>query len=114
MAALRNQDIVQLQHLPHVCPNKTGRPKQQSATAPVSKESTRVMAFINTTTHADELSLRDLALRPVRSLQLMAQRRRVYRQTLTELDALSDRDLADLGLHRSMISAVAKDAAYGK
>ena len=44
----------------------------------------------------------------------MAQRRRVYVQTVAELEALSDRDLADLGLHRSMISAVAKDAAYGK
>ncbi|MCF8511444.1 MAG: DUF1127 domain-containing protein [Rhodobacteraceae bacterium] len=53
-------------------------------------------------------------MRPLRSLQLMAQRRRVYGQTLAELGALSDRDLADLGLHRSMISAVAKDAAYGK
>jgi uncharacterized protein YjiS (DUF1127 family) len=43
-----------------------------------------------------------------------AQRRRVYVQTVTELNALSDRDLADLGLHRLMISSVAKEAAYGK
>ena len=72
------------------------------------------MAYLNTTARADVLSFRDIAMRPLRSLQLMAQRRRVYGQTLAELGALSDRDLADLGLHRSMISADAKDAAYGK
>ena len=38
----------------------------------------------------------------------------VYRQTLRELDALSDRDLNDLGLHRAMIEDVALQAAYGK
>ena len=72
------------------------------------------MAYMNTTARADMLSLRELIAHPLHSLQLMAQRRKVYVQTLNELRALSDRDLADLGLHRSMISAVAKDAAYGK
>ena len=47
-------------------------------------------------------------------LQKLTQRRRVYLQTVTELNALTDRELADLGLHRLMIPAVAKDAAYGK
>jgi uncharacterized protein YjiS (DUF1127 family) len=47
-------------------------------------------------------------------LQKLTQRRRVYIQTMTELNALTDRELADLGLHRLMIPAVAKDAAYGK
>ncbi|WP_376874142.1 DUF1127 domain-containing protein [Albirhodobacter sp. R86504] len=42
------------------------------------------------------------------------QRRRVYRQTLRELNALTSRELADLGMHRSMITRVAMDAAYGK
>jgi uncharacterized protein YjiS (DUF1127 family) len=37
--------------------------------------------------------------------------RAVYRQTLGELTQLSDRDLADLGLHRSQIAAVAREAA---
>lgn len=36
---------------------------------------------------------------------------RTYRRTLNELAALSDRDLADVGLHRSMIHDVARDAA---
>ena len=72
------------------------------------------MAFVNSTVRPASWSLRDLVQHQVYKLQKMAQRRRVYIQTLTELNALSDRDLADLGLHRSMISAVAKDAAYGK
>ena len=41
-------------------------------------------------------------------------RNRVYRQTLAELKSLSNRDLADLGIARSMIGAVAIEAAYGK
>lgn len=38
---------------------------------------------------------------------------RLFRETLRELNALSDRDLADLGIHRSQIGAVAHEAAYG-
>lgn len=39
---------------------------------------------------------------------------RMYRRTLTELRALPARELADLGMHRSMIKRVALEAAYGK
>ena len=38
---------------------------------------------------------------------------RVYRRTVAELSSLSDRDLNDLGLGRSSIQAVAREAAYG-
>lgn len=38
----------------------------------------------------------------------------VYRQTITELNALNDRDLADLGIARSSINTIATEAAYGK
>lgn len=41
-------------------------------------------------------------------------RRRIYRQTLRELSALSSRELNDLGIHRSMITRIALEAAYGK
>ncbi|KEO61559.1 hypothetical protein DT23_00910 [Thioclava indica] len=41
-------------------------------------------------------------------------RRKVYRQTLNELRSLSRRELDDLGLHASMITRVAYEAAYGK
>lgn len=40
--------------------------------------------------------------------------RKVYRTTLTELEGLSNRDLADLGINRSMIKSIAYEAAYGK
>ena len=39
---------------------------------------------------------------------------RVYRETLGELQALSTRELADLGLNASTLSSVALEAAYGK
>lgn len=40
-------------------------------------------------------------------------RRSVFRQTLRELDGLSDRDLSDLGLSRANIRSVAYEAAWG-
>ncbi|MHA6324360.1 DUF1127 domain-containing protein [Roseivivax sp. CAU 1753] len=39
-------------------------------------------------------------------------RRRIYVQTLTELQRLSDRELNDLGLGRSQLPNVAWQAAY--
>ena len=41
------------------------------------------------------------------------QRKRVYRQTLRELSALSARELDDLGLNRSMLKRVAWQASQG-
>ncbi|PZO67799.1 MAG: hypothetical protein DI498_02110 [Paracoccus denitrificans] len=40
-----------------------------------------------------------------------AARRKVYRRTVRELRGLSGRELADIGLNRSMIRSVAVDAA---
>lgn len=37
----------------------------------------------------------------------------VYRQTVAELNSLSDRDLSDLGIARASITSVATEAAYG-
>ncbi|QFS83642.1 hypothetical protein FIU97_12785 [Roseivivax sp. THAF40] len=39
-------------------------------------------------------------------------RRKVYRTTLNELSALSDRELRDLGLARSSLRGIAWQAAY--
>ncbi|PYE82536.1 DUF1127 domain-containing protein [Pseudoroseicyclus aestuarii] len=41
-----------------------------------------------------------------------AAKNKVYRTTMVELGALSDRDLADLGIARSMIKGIAYEAAY--
>ena len=40
-------------------------------------------------------------------------RGRVYRETVDELRAMSDRDLADIGVHRSTIEEIAMKAAFG-
>jgi uncharacterized protein YjiS (DUF1127 family) len=39
---------------------------------------------------------------------------RAYQRTLSELGRLSDRELADLGLHRSDIASLARESVYGK
>lgn len=38
---------------------------------------------------------------------------KIYRATINELEVLSNRELSDLGLSRSMIKGVAIEAAYG-
>lgn len=37
-----------------------------------------------------------------------------YRNTVAELGAMSDRDLADIGISRLVIREVARNAVYGK
>jgi len=39
---------------------------------------------------------------------------RLFRETLNELQALTGRELADLGMSRANIKSVAFEAAYGK
>lgn len=48
----------------------------------------------------------------LQGLKTRFQNYRMYRNTLNELSALSDRELADLGLHRSILNRVAFQAAY--
>ena len=48
----------------------------------------------------------------VGELNQRVQRYKTYRRTLEELEQLSDRELTDLGLSRSMIRAIAYRAAY--
>ncbi|MFW8596236.1 DUF1127 domain-containing protein [Cribrihabitans neustonicus] len=40
--------------------------------------------------------------------------RREYKRTVNELRALSNRELADIGLHRSGIRGVAREQVYGR
>lgn len=81
---------------------------------PRAKGIEAIMAYVNSSVRPVGWALRDLVQHQMHKLQKLTQRRRVYLQTVTELNALTDRELADLGLHRLMIPAVAKDAAYGK
>ena len=43
-----------------------------------------------------------------------AAQRQKYNQTCRELNALSSRDLADLGIHPAMIPEIAREAARGE
>jgi uncharacterized protein YjiS (DUF1127 family) len=71
------------------------------------------MAYVNTT-RAAQSSASDRFSGLFAGLSAAIQRRRVYTQTIDELRSLSDRDLNDLGIHRSLIASVAREAAYGK
>ncbi|TCS67158.1 DUF1127 domain-containing protein [Primorskyibacter sedentarius] len=46
------------------------------------------------------------------NIRTRLERRRVYKRTLAELQSLSSRELADLGLNRSMLTRIAYQAAY--
>lgn len=48
------------------------------------------------------------------SLNSFFARRALYRQTVNELNGLSDRDLADLGINRLEIASIATAAVNGK
>lgn len=71
------------------------------------------MAYMNTTRTASN-GWSDRFAAVIATAKLAMQRRRVFNQTVRELDSLSSRELADLGLHRSMITRIAREAAYGK
>lgn len=71
------------------------------------------MAFAHVT-RSGEWGIRHQVGSLVGRLSEQYRRYRVYRQTIGELNALNDRDLADLGIHRSAIPSIALDAAYGR
>ncbi|KAF0173460.1 MAG: hypothetical protein FD162_1744 [Rhodobacteraceae bacterium] len=71
------------------------------------------MAYVNST-RATQSSVSDRFSGVFAAVSAMMQRRRIYAQTLRELRSLSDRELTDLGLCRSMIVEVSREAAYGK
>ena len=71
------------------------------------------MAFLNITRAAQPAFGERLATL-LDSAKTAWTRRAIYRQTVRELRALSDKELADLGIHRSIITRMALEAAYGK
>jgi uncharacterized protein YjiS (DUF1127 family) len=71
------------------------------------------MAYMNTSSTAG-FGLMDRIANLVKSTKESLHRRRVYTQTVSELRALSTRELNDLGINRSMITRIALEAAYGK
>ena len=62
---------------------------------------------------AVDTGLRGRFLTAIQRMQENRARRAVYRQTVRELNALTTRDLDDLGINRTMITRLAREAAYG-
>lgn len=71
------------------------------------------MAYVNTTRIARKGFADRLAFVKDTVLTAIA-RRRTYLRTVAELNGLTDRELADLGISRLGISEIAHEAAYGK
>lgn len=72
------------------------------------------MAFTTDTSATGAISLRDRIVARIDAARADFAKYRLYRKTLVELSALTDRDLADMGMHRSAIQGIAMEAAYGK
>lgn len=72
------------------------------------------MAYQSNLTQAASNGFADKIAAFLADYRAKAARRKLYRETLHELRALSARDLADLGLHKSMINRIAYQAAYEK
>jgi uncharacterized protein YjiS (DUF1127 family) len=71
------------------------------------------MTYVNTTGVARKGLMDRLAVLKDGVLTALRQRR-VYLQTVAELNALTDRELSDLGIARIAIPDIAREAAYGK
>ncbi len=71
------------------------------------------MAYVNSTRAASN-GLGDRFGTLVKSVKSAIARRAVYAQTLRELNGLTNRELADLGIARANIAVIAREAAYGK
>jgi uncharacterized protein YjiS (DUF1127 family) len=71
------------------------------------------MAYVNTTRVARK-GLMDRVMTLKDHLATALHQRRLYSRTVAELNTLTDRELADLGISRLSISDVAREAAYGK
>ncbi|AML50457.1 DUF1127 domain-containing protein [Falsihalocynthiibacter arcticus] len=69
------------------------------------------MAFA-TDIRAAETGILDRIIAAYKGLVERHEQYKVYCATFNELNALSGRDLADLGMNRSMISDIALEAAY--
>ena len=70
------------------------------------------MTYVNS--RSASLSISDRAFALVKLVKAAMLRRQLFNQTVAELSVLSDRDLTDLGLSRSSIADVAREAAYTK
>lgn len=71
------------------------------------------MAVIAQAHNAAALGFAGRLTAAIQRMQEHRARRAIYRQTVRELNALTTRDLHDLGIDRSMIGRLAHEAAWG-
>ncbi|MCZ0963725.1 DUF1127 domain-containing protein [Paracoccus benzoatiresistens] len=72
-----------------------------------------MVAIAQTRNAAASLGFASRLSAAIQRMQENRARRVIYRQTLRELNALTNRELADLGIGRSMITRLAQEAAWG-
>ncbi|SES14772.1 protein of unknown function [Tranquillimonas rosea] len=72
------------------------------------------MAYADPQTRRYDATLTGSAGGIMDNLQERWTRWRLYRRTLTELQSLTTRELADLGIGRSQVRGIALEAAYGR
>jgi len=70
------------------------------------------MAFASLPRPSAPMALNVRLVNALDSFKKNLRQRRMYNQTIRELNSLSDRELNDLGLCRSMITDVARSAVY--
>jgi uncharacterized protein YjiS (DUF1127 family) len=107
MAALIDNGIVQVQHQPMF-----GLTQRTERAGPSNRKGNDMAQALNIISGALPSGGRLADL--IASWRKAQAKRRIYRQTMRELNALSTRELTDLGISRSMISRIAMEAAYGK
>lgn len=71
------------------------------------------MAYMTTTRGAVRTDIPGRLLALFANAKTRMAQYRTFRRTMNELNALTDRELADLGINRSMIHSISHDAAYG-
>jgi uncharacterized protein YjiS (DUF1127 family) len=49
----------------------------------------------------------------LRSMRDASRKRKAYQAMVAELQSMSDRDLYDVGIHRSRATEIAREAVYG-
>lgn len=98
-----------MQHKRHLGSNEA----EHTLRRPEDDKRDTTMAYANTHSHRAS-GLFAGVFETLASLRAAWDRSRVYVRTYNELNALSTRELADLGISRSMISRLAYEAAYGR
>jgi uncharacterized protein YjiS (DUF1127 family) len=113
MAAFPNDPLCICSITAILKPSKGTKPSGQGADARRREFKEHIMAAIAHTHTAAAPGFAGRLLAAIQHMQENRARRAIYRQTVRELNVLTDRDLADLGINRAMIGRLAHEAAWG-